>query len=446
VTVRFSTTDHATGPSPIHTTGRTPPSCLSPHRHVSSRRLAAGALFALAALIAVNADASDKAKVGPQPTLTLPVAPLGYHPQSSSILISRLSTNSLDFIDEDHLLLTFRAMSLMKRIDDARPGDEDQSIHAVVLELPSGKVVRTADWRMHDHGRYLWPMQDGTFLLRQRDTLFLTDQNLQLRPYMEAPARLQGVQPSPNGKLLVIQLDKEKHSAAEHQRLTQQAVDADAPLPREDVSVVVINATTAGVLARIEAPRPINLPLMGNGYLETLPAKQDHWQLNYLSFSGEKKVFGDVLSTCTPTEVAATPAVSLLITCHAKTDDHLVQGIDADGKVLWESWWDSNQIWPAFANSRDGSRFAVSRLRAAHGVNALDPIGDDDIRGQSLQVLDPVGGSTLLNIYVTPAVSSSENFALSPDGKKFAVLSASAIEVYEVPASAAPTAEPKRKK
>lgn len=458
MTVQSSMTGNTEASSPIQKTGLTPPS-LTPRNRTSvlrrsfsrtssaCRSLATGTLFASAILLASTAHAaSAKAKAGPQPALALPVAALGYHPQSPSILLARFSTNSLDFIDEDHLLLTFRNIGLMKRAPDTAPRDEDQTIHAIVLEVPSGKVIRSADWRMHDHGRYLWPLHDGTFLVRQRDTLFRIGQRLELLPYMEAPARLQGVQPSPDGKLLVIQLDKEKHSPAEHQRLVQQALDADAPMPREDVSVLVVNAATAAVLAHTQAARPVNLPLMGNGYLETLPAKQDHWQLTYLPFLGEKKLFGDVLSTCSPTIVAATPAVSLLITCHARTDDHLVQAINADGKLLWESWWANNQIWPAFANSRDGSRFAVSRLRATHGVNALDAIGDDDIKGQALQVLDPIGGSILLSVNVTPAVSSAENFALSPSGNKFAVLTADAIEIYNVPPPAAPSAEPEKKR
>ncbi|HEY0794685.1 MAG TPA: hypothetical protein VGD64_02780 [Acidisarcina sp.] len=434
------------GVSTVLAHGSVSPALRSSAPWVKYRQLLYTAALVFTLVIPGAHAANDKARAGPQPAFTLPVEPLGFHPQSAAVLVSRLSTNSLDFIDEDHLLLTFRSMGLLKRDASTRPGEQDQSIHAVVLELPSGKIIRTADWRMHDHGRYLWPMQDGRFLIRQRDTLFMTDASLELRPYLDAPSRLQGVQPSPDGKLLVIQLDKERHSASEHQRLTQQALDADASLPREDVSILIVNAATGAVLGRTDAARPIDLPLMGDGYLETLPSKLDHWLLSYVGLSGEKKVFGDVLSTCAPTEVAATPSISLLITCHAKTDDHLVQGIDAQGKLLWESWWGSAQIWPAFAHSRDGSRLAISHLRATHGVDALDPIGDEDIKGETLQVLDSTSGIVLLNINVTPAVSSSENFALSPDGKKFAVLTAKAIDIYDVPSPVLPAPEPERKK
>jgi len=59
----------------------------------------------------------------------------------------RFSFVSLDFLDEDRLLFTFRVPGLIHR--DAGEGEERQ-IRAVVLELPAGAVEAEALWTVHD--------------------------------------------------------------------------------------------------------------------------------------------------------------------------------------------------------------------------------------------------------------------------------------------------------
>ena len=103
------------------------------------------------------------------PAMRIPVAPLGFQPPGTSVSTDRTSVLSLSFLDQDHLLFTFRVAGLMKRLPDCPRDDEDQLIRAVVLELPSGKAVAQTEWRMHDYGRYLWPLTDGRVIVRQRD-------------------------------------------------------------------------------------------------------------------------------------------------------------------------------------------------------------------------------------------------------------------------------------
>src|ERR1700760_3267478 len=103
----------------------------------------------LAALLCVSVHGEQKKKdPGPKPDLRIPVDPLGYVAPSSFYLTARLSSVSLDFIDKDHLLFTFRLPGLMKRLPDEPPNDDDQTIRAVVLDLPAGNVSAKTDWRM----------------------------------------------------------------------------------------------------------------------------------------------------------------------------------------------------------------------------------------------------------------------------------------------------------
>ena len=96
--------------------------------------------------------------------------------------------------------------------------DDDQIIQAVTLSLPGGAVVASSEWRMHDRWRYLWPLGGGKFLVRQKNSYSLTDASLKLHPYLDVPSPILSTEVSPDGRILVIEHQYERHTAgATHQ-------------------------------------------------------------------------------------------------------------------------------------------------------------------------------------------------------------------------------------
>src|SRR5580698_10405646 len=75
-------------------------------------------------------DSKPKAEPGPPPAVRIDVAPFGYMPPSKFYLAARLACATLDFIDSDHLLFTFREGGLIPRLPDDPPDDEDQIVRA----------------------------------------------------------------------------------------------------------------------------------------------------------------------------------------------------------------------------------------------------------------------------------------------------------------------------
>src|SRR6202034_218091 len=102
---------------------------------------------ALAGAAESGPDAKHKADVGPPPTIRIDVTSLGFIPPSRFYLSARMSSVTLDFIDKDHLLFTFRKSGLVPRLPDEPKDDEDRIICAVVLDAGNGKVVERAEWR-----------------------------------------------------------------------------------------------------------------------------------------------------------------------------------------------------------------------------------------------------------------------------------------------------------
>src|ERR1035441_1316774 len=125
-----------------------------------------GAVAGLAVLWAGMAMARD-----PEAPLRIPLEPLGSQAITPEFLLAGDSELTVDFVDNDHLLVTFGVRRLMKREADSLPKDDDQTIAALLVELPAGKVLARTEWRMHDRLQYLWNLGHGRFLLRVRDRL-----------------------------------------------------------------------------------------------------------------------------------------------------------------------------------------------------------------------------------------------------------------------------------
>ena len=387
----------------------------------------------------LSAPGEQKNDSGPKADVRVPVEPLGYVAPSSFYLTSRLSSTSLDFIDKDHLLFTFRLPGLMTRIPDDPPTDEDQMIRAAVIALPSGNILSKTDWRMHDRWRYLWHIGHGRFLVRQRNTLFLTDDTLELRPYLNTDFPIQAVQLSPDHSLIVVQTEGKKQNET---LASTVGVLGDPPPETKPVHVFVLQTETRAMIARSEALNPIALPMMGEGYLQALSTKQNKWMIRYSSFKGaEPRSLTEIESSCHPTEEAVASDVTLVMACPRSSNDHIVTAVGLDGKTLWQQHWESRYIWPTFQLAHDGSRFAYSSLQVNHSVGTMDPIDETTIVNQMVGVFDTKTGQLRLVKNASPILSAGQNYALSPDGSRFAILRDGAIEVYDLPptSEAAPT-------
>ncbi len=385
----------------------------------------------------------------PVPLLRIPVDPLGYRPIGSLYLLLRQSSLTLNFIDESHLLFTFHQFRLMER--EVEQGHDDQNIHAVVVDLPSGSVNATAEWRLHDRRAYLYPLEKGTFLVRQGNDLFRTGADLHLHPYLRFNQRLLTAQVSPDGQLLTVQSDLERHSSEKHQRLLQEAMANGESVPDEDVQIQMIRLDHRKIIGQARAEAPLKLAVAPAGFIDQEQIAAGKWKVRVHPFTAEEenraedrrekksapRAIYDIASTCMPTDELIGSTTVLLTTCSARSADRFVTAINLDGQELWTGQWSARYVWPTLALDATGQNFAISWLRISHPVDTYDPLSDTDIQGQTVQVLSTRTGHLLLAVNASPVVSAGQNFALSADGSRLAVLNNGALEVYAVPADTA---------
>src|SRR5271154_6520023 len=149
---------------------------------------------------------------GPEPPLRLPLENFGFQPLSTQLLLNGSSMLTVHYVDDKHLLLTFVVHRLIPRLPDEPEDDQDRVVDAVLLELPTGRVLARTSWHLHDHAQYLWSLGHGHFLLRIRDTLtsFAPLANLSTgQPFAQQPfltsneRRLAAVILSPDCDLLI---------------------------------------------------------------------------------------------------------------------------------------------------------------------------------------------------------------------------------------------------
>jgi hypothetical protein len=406
------------------------------------------------------------------PAYKISVAPLGFSAPGSFYLGQRTSLVSLDFLDEDRLLFTFRVPGLIRREAAEREAgeEEERRIRALVLKLPAGTVEAEALWTVHDRARYLWMLKDGHFLLRDLRNLEVGDASLELKPYLRFPGPLLWLEMDPTQQFLVtnsrepaVTAPKPSEAPApathpSYQNLSLQPseqpsltgdreslalgtpspaeaakpVEEQDPAGQPDLAVRILRRDSGEVILVSRTRSPVHLPINSDGYLESMRARGKGWLLNLNYFSGGSAILGQVDSTCSPLFDFFSQREVLITACTASAAGKL-EAMATDGRRLWAAQTSEMAVWPVVVKAPDGLRLARETLVVSSPVNARAPLDPEQIKGQLVEVLDAADGNIALETTASPALDAAGNVAISPSGRRVAVLNGGQIQVYELP-------------
>jgi hypothetical protein len=164
-----------------------------------------------------------------------------------------------------------------------------------------------------------------------------------------------------------------------------------------------------------------------------------HWMLRYVPFGGKPRTVAEFASKCDPQTAVLNKDAVLLVTCPTWNSGRGANAIGMDGKPLWSIHADRDFAQERLSASSDGSRVALSRLRLINHVNTwFSPIDDDNFVGQQIEVFDTDTGMLRAVGSASPANGFGHNYALAPDGSRFATLNNHEIEVYNLPPARPP--------
>lgn len=395
------------------------------------------------------------------PALRVPLEPLDFQVLPAQVLSSGASILTLHYVDATHLLLTFNRRRLMPRIPGDPETDVDRNIDAVLLELPSGKVLARTSWRLHDAGRYLWSLGNGNFLLRQRDVLSVLQPLSGLaagdafaeQPFIKSNRPIGSVLVSPDGDLLTLEtLDRSPYlphprkpspgtsAYATAAAAAAAAGDAAAEEPANRVQVDFFRLHDSPEEKRLALAKAgtvaartlVLLPINADGYLSVLDEGNTHWAFNFNSHQGKVNELSPFDSSCHPIPFLVSRSEFVAFGCRGGNDPRELGGFNLRGEEMWEQSFTDSFTSPSFSFAPTAGRFALSRL-----TTSLPVTGDQEIAGgflaQNVTVYQTESGRQVFSLNCNPILRASENFALSPTGDQLAVLNNGAIEIYPLP-------------
>lgn len=363
------------------------------------------------------------------PEVKIPVVPLGYLPPGDLPAFSYYAMVELHFIDEDHVIFAFNTPGLLKRDDNCPNADVQRMVRAVVFQLPSGRIVRQADWELYDYMDFLWGLGDGKLLLRRCNQLEKIGVDLDPQVLIKAVGTIEDVSFSPDHSLVVVQ-----------EKVTPDAADKDsAALPSvlaqetegtiTNISFIRLNPLS--LIGRSKSEVPLAIPVIGNGIFETLTAPHDQWDVNLHIFHQAERQVGTVQSLCQPLIQTISNTVFMATTC-SKDGRKPLAGYDLQGSLLWQISLAPNQYRPRLIRISNGSHFAIESLRLTHPHAAMDPLTKAEVEGEDIDIYDTVTGQRVATFMTSPAYTGGRNVDFSADGQRMAVLHDGAIEIYSV--------------
>ena len=412
----------------------------------------------LAACVPAGASKSDDRP------LLIPVEPLGFQALPVKFMSTLSTMFTVNFVDDQHLLFTFTKRSLMPRLPDAEEADEDRNVEALLLELPSGKVLARTNWRTRDRDRYLWPLEHGRFLLRIRSRLSVIDPLRELakgqdaeafhqKTFLEFKRPIGYISVAPGGDLLGVETlppRKPKASAIDADAAALANANGDAPVEMKlqkhgppPVQIYFFRLAeekvdgSAGMVARaagmIGAPNLISLPATADGFLDINKESAQSWVFDFVSHSGKRLELAPYETSCGPRPFFISRSEFLAFGCRGGSDRLELSYFNMKGEEPWLSVLSGSQVSPSIIGAPALGRFAMSRTLTNGPMLDPDNLTIDDLTAQEITVQQNHDGRVLLKVLANPIQRAGQNFDLSPSGEQFAVLRGANLEIYKLP-------------
>ena len=415
----------------------------------STFRPSSALLWLLLVLCPVVALAGDGPKSAPY--LSLPLEKLGFDAIPPRLLVGGATMFTLHFVDDTHLLLTFNSHGLIPRINDGVSQENDRLITALLLELPSGKVVAQTTWHTRDRDQYLWPLSHGMFLLRMQTRLSVIapvrglaeGDAFRQQSFLNMEKQIGYISVSPGGDLLVVETVTPPHPDSEKDsplgapqvmhfntepmfeiRFYRMLLQSNGNEPER------LAVQAAGVVA---SRNLIRVPATSEGFLDMLKESNQTWLFDFQSHAGKRLELSPFDTTCTPSPYFTSRTEFVALGCRGSETHLMLSGFNLRGEQPWIQVLSGQQIAPTIVTAPDAGRFAFSRILVTGSFYDLQNLLPEELSGQEIQVIQHHDGRILLKVQASPIQRTGQNFDLSPDGLSFTVIRNGNLDVFHLP-------------
>jgi len=347
---------------------------------------------------------------------------------------------SMDFLDDHHVLLTFNPKKMFMRLPDCPPSHDDRLIHAVIFDVSSGRVVREADWYMHDHQRYLWSLGSGRLMLRRENSLYQLDSALNEKLLLKSPTPFLWISVTPDGKQIIVERKQDETADSK----AKEQGKPGKPQAKPKVQIEFLDSESLAVQRVIKSEGVVNLEALSTGFADVIHGLSGKvWLVRFGPSGTQRQNIMRVRSHCVPDILYSSSNTLMVGRCAMNSPDYSVSAFTVTGHFLWRQHWSEHRYTPKIQRSDDGSRVAVSSIArvivpapaAASSEGAELEAADDPDAGlqQHVQILDTATGKEVLALTVNPAAIMARNISLSPDGRTLVVMQGTNLEVHALP-------------
>jgi len=252
---------------------------------------------------------------------------------------------------------------------------------------------------------------------------------------------------TPDGSQIVVETTNNTRDSKPEQ--------ISAAKPRPKFVAQFLDAKTLAPQRTIPLNEVVDLNGASAGYVD-LVHKGEIWLVRFGSTPSKRRNLARVRSRTVPSVLYSSNNSVLIGRCASSNCDYSVTALTTAGRRLWRQHWSRYRFFASVAHSEDGSRFAVSTARlaaplASTATSHMDPDDQDvsqstpsqqDVFQQEIQIIETASGTSVASVDVSAAVLSGQNFSLSLDGRRLAVLQSSGVELFDLP----PPSEPERAK
>ncbi len=210
--------------------------------------------------------------------------------------------------------------------------------------------------------------------------------------------------------------------------------------------------TSAGT---IRTKTAVSLPLTAAGRLDVLEGGKDRWLFNFDEHTGKVDELAEFDTSCFPRPTFVGHSEFVVFGCRGASDKVDFAGFNMKGDEMWQQNFYDTHVNPTFSFAPDAGRFALGRTLITGDIDPSVPPVASQVAAQEVRVYQSYNGKILFKTDCTPVQRAGQNFALSPDGMRLAVVRESlvrhpatkdtpaysqneaAVEIYALPALSA---------
>jgi len=242
-------------------------------------------------------------------------------------------------------------------------------------------------------------------------------------PFLHIERRIQAILLSPDADLLTIETgEPPKTGDADESSATANPAPVVISFFRLASSGPGPDQLTISTAGTVRSRVTLALPLTAEGYLEVLEGGPNVWLFNFDAHGGKVSELAEFDTTCYPHTAFVSRSEFVAFGCRGAVDKQDIAGFNLNGDPIWQQNFTDTHIAPKFDFAPSAGRFALERTIVNGAASPGEIVLPGDTTGQEVRVYQMYNGKLLFRTDCTPIVQAGQNFALSPDGMRLAVL------------------------